>query len=53
MDSHNNRVANVINAPTTKVLASVSRYKEDHGLINDRKHIEYEENRVKQEKLHS
>ena len=53
MDSHNNRVATVINAPTSKHVMSQSRFEEDHGLINDLKHFAYEENRVKLEKIHS
>ena len=38
IDQRGNRVAQVIQAPTAKFVTADSRTKEDHGLIDDRRH---------------
>ena len=38
MDSRANRVAEVINAPSSKYITAESRFTEDHGMIRDKIH---------------
>lgn len=53
MDTRANRVAEIINAPSTKHITAESRNHEDHGLIDERRHNAVEAKRIHLEQLHS
>ena len=53
MDTRANRVADVIKAPAPKHLAAESRNHEDHGLIADKRHEEYDRKKATLSKLSS
>lgn len=53
MDNRCNRVADVIKAPPRKHVAAESRNHEDHGLIADKRHEEYDRQKATLSKLSS